>query len=59
MRARLTLTALPGEYAVGRLAPDAAIPGWVPASGFVSVTRTPTELSVVFVAAALPSDVGQ
>ena len=38
---------LPGFYAVVRLAPDAVIPEWVNLGGFVSVTRTEDELSVV------------
>ena len=42
----LRLTLLGGELAVCRLAPDAPVPAW--ADGvFVSITRTPDELSIV------------
>jgi hypothetical protein len=46
---RLTLRVLPGTYAICRLAPDAAPPAWVfhDEAGFLSVTRTPHETSVV------------
>lgn len=54
---RLTLSILSGEYGVCRLAPDAAIPSWVPATGFVSITRTAEELSIVCEEIALPADV--
>ncbi|MEM1089995.1 MAG: ACT domain-containing protein [Pseudomonadota bacterium] len=42
----MRLTVLEPELAVCRLAPDAALPGWV-GPGFSSVTRTHAELSVV------------
>lgn len=39
---------LPGLWSVVRLAPDEPVPGWATArSGFVSVTRTAEELSIV------------
>jgi hypothetical protein len=53
----LTLTALAGSYSVCRLGPSATIPGWVPGGGFVSVTRTADELSIVCPAGNVPSGV--
>lgn len=52
----MNLTLLPGRYAVCRLAPDAPVPAWA-AGAFVSVTRTPDELSVVCDEAGVPADV--
>jgi hypothetical protein len=47
-----------GTYAVARLAPDTAVPAWAgDAGGFVSITRTPDELSIVCTEAAVPSGV--
>lgn len=43
----LRLALLPGRYAVCRLGPASALPTGLPAAGFVSITRTPEELSVV------------
>lgn len=43
----LTLSRLPGEFAVHRLAPDAAIPDNVWRGPFVSVARSAEELSIV------------
>jgi uncharacterized protein len=45
---RLIVDVRPGEYTVARLAADAPVPdGLLQASGLVSVTRTPDELSIV------------
>jgi hypothetical protein len=53
----LDLVVLPGTFAVARLEPGAAVPGWA-AEGIVSsVTRTPDELSVVCADEAVPADV--
>lgn len=52
----LRLRRTEGHLAVVRLAADAAVPSWA-AGGFLSVTRTDGELSVVCDAAAVPSDV--
>jgi uncharacterized protein len=46
-RALLTLTALPGRYAISKLDPKAEVPLWAREGQFVSVTRTPAELSIV------------
>jgi uncharacterized protein len=42
-----TLTLVDGTLAICRLAPKAELPLWANASAFLSVTRTPEELSVV------------
>jgi len=46
---RLAIDVRPGDYAVVRLPADAAVPAelFEPGDGFVSVTRTPEELSVI------------
>ena len=46
-RALLTLTVLPGRYAISKLDAAAEIPSWAREGEFVTVTRTPTELSIV------------
>lgn len=58
----LTLTLLPGAYAICRLAPDAAIPVWAGAGtaaqdSFHSLTRTAAELSVVCPASVVPASI--
>jgi hypothetical protein len=50
------LTVIPGMYAVAKLPPDAAVPVWATGS-FVSVTRTPHELSIVCEQGSMPSDI--
>lgn len=46
----------PGEWAVCRLEPSEPFPSWA-AGEFLSLTRTPEELSVVCAADAVPEDV--
>lgn len=46
-RALLTLTVLPGRYAISKLDAKSEVPLWAREGQFVSVTRTATELSVV------------
>lgn len=53
----LTLHLHPGEYAVCRLAPEAAVPVWTVGPGFSSVTRTADELSIICLAARVPAGV--
>jgi hypothetical protein len=54
----LTLTALPDSYAICRLAPGQPIPAWaIAAEGFVSITRTADELSVVCSEASAPEGI--
>ncbi|KWW99630.1 ACT domain-containing protein [Carbonactinospora thermoautotrophica] len=52
----LRLRRVPGRYAICRLAPDAAVPGWA-AGELVSVTRTRDELSIVCAAEGVPDGV--
>ncbi len=56
MRRRLTLSVLPGTFAVCRLPADEPIPAWA-GGAFVSVTRTADELSVVCADEAIPEGV--
>ena len=49
--------AAPGLFAVGRLPAHADVPAWVPGDGFVAVTRTRAELSIVCAREAVPADV--
>ena len=53
----LRLVALPEPLAVCRVAASDAFPAWLPVRGFVSVTRTAAELSVVCAADAVPSGI--
>jgi NADH pyrophosphatase NudC (nudix superfamily) len=48
---------LPGLFAVARLSADADVPAWVPGDGFVAVTRTRDELSIVCAQDAVPGEV--
>lgn len=51
----LSLHWLPGVYAVCRLAPDAPLPEWARDSpGFISITRTDRELSIVAMQERVP-----
>lgn len=43
----LTLSVMPGLFAVCRLAPGAPLPSWAAAGRFLSITRTDEELSIV------------
>ena len=51
---RFELCVLPGRFAVCRLQPSSPIPAWLPERGFVSVTRTADELSVVCEESCVP-----
>jgi hypothetical protein len=55
MSLRLTLDRAP--LAICRLSPDAALPPWAAGTGFLSVTRTPLELSIVCREASVPDGV--
>lgn len=50
---------VPGRFAVARLAADAPLPPWAAAAPgpFLSITRTPEELSIVCPEGALPEGV--
>lgn len=54
---KLTLTLLPYELAICRLPRDAPLPGWTSKGGFLSVTRTDDELSIVCAEAGVPGEV--
>ena len=54
---KIALKMLEGEYAVSRLAPGEAIPDWADGDGFVTISRSDEELSVVCRAARVPSAV--
>jgi hypothetical protein len=53
----MRLILLHGLLSVCRLPVDGALPSWLPAHGFVSITRTPDELSVVCTEDAVPPGV--
>jgi len=55
--ATLTLSVLPGTFAVCRLPAHEPIPTWATQGAFFSVTRTPDELSIVCDEQAVPPDV--
>jgi hypothetical protein len=52
----LTLSVTEGRYAIVKFPCDAAIPAWANGSGFLSVTRTQEELSVVAAEASVPAE---
>src|SRR6184192_4115574 len=56
-RALLTLTVFPERYAICRLDPKATMPSWSAGGQFVSISRTPDELSIVCLEANVPSGV--
>lgn len=53
------LARLVGDYAVSRLAPSVAIPDWADGPGFVSISRSAEELSVVCSAGRVPPGIQQ
>lgn len=57
--ARVTLKRLAGSYAISRLGPDAPLPHWADGEGFVSISRTDEELSIVCRAVRVPLEVRQ
>jgi uncharacterized protein len=59
MTAKVRLKRLPGSYAVCRLDAASAIPDWADGEGFVSISRSDDELSVVCRAERVPGDVKQ
>ena len=54
---RLTLDLLPERMAIARLGPRDDVPAWAQAGALVSVTRTPTELSIVCETALVPAEI--
>jgi hypothetical protein len=53
----LELERVAGDFAVCRMAPGHDIPDWARGGVFVSVTRTPDELSVVCESHRVPADI--
>jgi hypothetical protein len=54
----LVVTVLDDHFALGRLPADAEVPAWVThAAAFLTVSRTPTELSIVADERAMPAEV--
>lgn len=52
---KLVLSALPERLAICRLGPDEAVPDWVFATPFWSITRTDEELSLILLEEFVPS----
>ena len=59
MAARVKLKGLDGAYCVARLDASDAIPVWADGAGFVSISRTDDELSIVCREERVPHDVRQ
>lgn len=55
--ASLHLLELSGDYAISRLDRSVPIPTWADGEGFVSISRTQDELSVVCLADRVPGDI--
>ena len=53
----VSLSVVPGVYAVVRLPPESALPAWAQQGPLCSVTRTPTELSIVCESERVPKGV--
>jgi hypothetical protein len=57
-RDRLPLELLPDTFAVCRLPAEAALPAWAASPGpFLTISRTPDELSITVVQSAVPAGV--
>ena len=59
MAARIRLKQLPGPYAISRLEAGETIPDWADGAGFVSISRTQDELSIVCLQERVPAAVRQ
>jgi uncharacterized protein len=53
----LQLRLMRGPYAVSQLGPSTSIPDWADGPGFVSISRTADELSIVCLAERVPDGV--
>lgn len=53
----LTLSILPGVFAVCRLDPASSVPSWATTDGFNAIVRTAEELSIVCAEQAVPAGV--
>jgi uncharacterized protein len=54
-RRSFTLSPLPNEYAIRKLAADAEVPAWASQGNFSSITRTADELSIIVETEYLPA----
>ena len=54
---KVKMQQLPDQYAVSRLNSGSAIPNWADGEGFVSITRTSDELSIVCLESRVPEEV--
>ena len=59
MAAKVRLKRLAGSYSVCRLDPSSPIPRWADGEGFVSISRSDDELSIVCRTERVPADVRQ
>lgn len=59
MPAKVRLLRLDGTYAVSRMDPTSALPAWADGAGFVSISRSDDELSIVCRVERIPSGVKQ
>lgn len=57
MTRRVNLRLLDGDYGVARLDRSAPIPAWADGDGFVSISRSDDELSVVCLESRIPAEV--
>lgn len=57
MKRAINLQLLDGKYAISRLRADAPLPPWADGPGFVSISRTDEELSIVCEESRVPTDV--
>ena len=57
MNHQLTIVVYPETYAICRLAADSLVPAWAAEARFLSVTRTPSELSIVCEERAVPQGI--
>ncbi len=53
----ITLELAEGDYTISRLAPEAAIPAWADGPGFMTISRSAHELSVLCKSERVPQDV--
>jgi hypothetical protein len=57
MAAKISLRQLTGEYAICKLGRKSAIPEWAEGEGFVSISRTDEELSIVCQSDRVPAEI--
>lgn len=57
MSTKIKLRQHPERYAISKLDGAATIPSWTEGDGFVSISRTPSELSIVCPADRVPAEI--